>query len=134
MKVMPIPLLLIAYCIGCIDSSQAGKRERNGDSSSTQPVGGESIYDAVSNIQIGLSESELMEALKPKCVSSGTVYSGGTGARKIYFQIKPDQQIWFEVAGPSDGNKITEIGPIEPKTKWTRHDGDSITVEPQIAG
>ena len=134
MKVMPIPLLLIACCIGCTYSSQPGKTERNGKSSGAQPVADESIYDAVSNIQIGLSESELMEALKPKCLSSGTVYSGGTGARRVYFQIKPDQQVWFEVAGPSDGNEITEIGPIEPKTKWTRHDGDSITVAPQNVG
>ena len=54
---------------------------------------------------------------------------GGNGARRVYFQIKHDQQIWFEVAGPSDRNRITEIGPVEPKTKWTRHYGDCITVE-----
>jgi hypothetical protein len=128
MRVMPIPLLLIACCIGCTHSSQPGKTERNGEASGTPLVTDESIVEAFSKIQIGLSESKLMEALKPKCLCSGTVYLGGTGARKH------DQQIWFEVAGPSDGNKITEIGPVEPKTKWTRHDGDSITVERQNAG
>ena len=133
MKSKLIPLLFIVCCIGCTGSSQRRNTEGS-ETSGPSLVADESIDDAVSRIQIGLSESELMDALKPISVSTGTVYWGGSGARRVYFQLNPQEQIWFEVAGPSDGNNITAIGPIEPKTKWTHHDGDSITVEPQNAG
>lgn len=50
----------------------------------------------------------------------------------MYYQIAPTKQIWFEIGGSYDGKnfgKVVHVGPIEPKERWTRHRGDSITVE-----
>ena len=88
------------------------------------------IEDLIKQIHIGMSESELVASLRPGSLDSGTIYWGGTGARRIYFHIAPAKQIWFEISGGSGSpkfGKVVLIGPVEPKTKWTLHGGDSIT-------
>ncbi len=84
---------------------------------------------ALSKIGIGTGENDLIAAIKPLSLDSGTVYWGGTGSRRVYFQIESNKQIWFELSGPADGNRVSAIGPKEPKTKWTRRAGDSITLD-----
>ena len=74
-----------------------------------------------------MTEAEGRAILKPYTIDSGTVYWGGSGARRIYFQISESKQIWIEMDGGPDGH-VQIIGNKELKQKWTRHNGDSITV------
>jgi hypothetical protein len=85
-------------------------------------------YDAISKIAIGTKDTELIAVLKPKSLDFGTVYLGGDGRRRMYFQIEPGKQIRFDLSGPAGGDRVTRIGKISPKTKWTHYDGDSILI------
>jgi hypothetical protein len=60
---------------------------------------------------------------------SGTVYWGGSGARRLYFELPQKRQVWVECAGATGGWKVVEVGRIEPKQRWARHGGNSIIVE-----
>ena len=91
----------------------------------------ETVESALAKISTGTLQSELVELMKPHSLDSGTVYWGGTGKCRMYFQIADDKQVWFELSGPTNGDSVTQVGAVEKKTKWTRHDGDSISVDEQ---
>ena len=75
-----------------------------------------------------MTEDEVRTILKPHTLDSGSVYWGGSGAKRMYFQIAPNQQIWVEIGGSPD-NKVVGIGEVEKKQKWNKHTGDSITID-----
>src|SRR5262245_19294146 len=82
----------------------------------------------VKQLRVGMTEEAARTALKPVTRASGTVYWGGSGARRVYFQVAPNKQVWVEI-GPGPEGKVVQVGPLEPKQRWTRHRGDSITVD-----
>ena len=82
---------------------------------------------AIAKLKIGMTETQARDLLKPHTVDTGTIYGGGSGARRIYFQISDTKQIWIDMGAGPDGT-IRWLGNKEPKQKWTRHYGDSITV------
>jgi hypothetical protein len=127
MKMQTAFIICCASFLGC--DGFTGSSTTIGSNEVQQDAGVGGIESALSKISVGTSGSDLVAMLKPSSLDSGTVYWGGSGARRIYFQIADDKQIWFELSGPGEGNSVTEIGSIESKTKWTRHDGDSITVK-----
>lgn len=86
------------------------------------------IERRLSQVRIGMADKEAVALMRPASLDWGRVYWGGSGASRLYFQISSTQQVWFEVSGPP-APAITAIGTLEPKTKWTRYTGDSITVE-----
>jgi hypothetical protein len=83
----------------------------------------------VQDIRVGMSEGEVRTAMKTVALDSGTVYWGGSGAKRLYFELPQQRQVWVECAGASGGAKVVEIGHIEPKKRWVRYTGDSIDVE-----
>jgi hypothetical protein len=83
----------------------------------------------VQGVRAGMSEGQVRSPLKTVALHSGTDYWGGSGARRLYFELPQQRQVWVECAGPSGGWKVVEVGPIEPKQRWVRHTEDSITVE-----
>lgn len=101
-------LLVVATLAGCVSASQVDK--------------------AISELKSGMTEAEARAVLMPHTIDTGTLYWGGSGARRIYFQISDANQIWIEMGGGPDG-RITMVGSKELKQKWIGHDGDSITVE-----
>ena len=127
MKIQAIFVVCCISALGCNGSTNSSSTNGPDEVLQVDSVG--NIESALSKISVGTLDSDLVAMLKPHSLDSGTVYWGGTGARRMYFQIAVDKQIWFELSGPADGNRVTVIGKIEPKTKWTRHDGGSITVE-----
>ena len=133
MKKRLVILVFFACCAGCNSGNESARQGTTAKSSSQDSTDGVSTAEkAISTIHVGTSEPDLLAAMNPNSIDSGTVYWGGTGARRMYFHIARDKQVWFELSGPAGGNQVIEIGHIEPKTNWTRHDGDSITVD-QIA-
>jgi hypothetical protein len=80
-------------------------------------------------LKAGMTEEEVCTAMKMVALASGTVYWGGSGARRIYFELPQKRQVWVELAGATGGWKVVEVGRIGPKQRWVRHGGDSITVE-----
>jgi hypothetical protein len=83
----------------------------------------------VQGVRAGMSEGQVRSAMKAVALDSGTVSWGGSGARRLYFELPQQRQVWVECAGASGGWQIVEVGRIEPKQRWVRHTGDSITVE-----
>lgn len=75
---------------------------------------------------VGHCENELLAAYGSVAVETGVEYLGGSGARIRYFALDDDTQIGFhlDLAGT-----VLEQGNPEPRTRWARHGGDSITVE-----
>ena len=101
---------------------------RNGQRTSA-PTGDptdERINKALLGLRVGMSEAEVREAIKPHVIKTGTVYWGGTGARRIYFQISEHEQVWIEIDGWSD--RVCLVGKREQKQEWIWHRGDSITI------
>lgn len=85
---------------------------------------------AVRRIRVGMLEEEVRAAMKPVAVDSGTIYWGGSGARRIYFELPNNQQVWFDFeGGPPQHSKVHSAGFIEPKQRWIRHTGNSISIE-----
>jgi hypothetical protein len=121
-------LLCLTCCFGC-NGNEVAQNAATSNANIVQSVRRGDIDKALSKIAIGTADHDLIAAITPLALDSGTVYWGGTGSRRVYFQIEPDKQIWFELSGPAGGNRVTAIGPIEPKTKWTRGKGESITVD-----
>ena len=83
-------------------------------------------------VQVGMAEDELRRTIEPIALDSGSVYWGGSGAKRLYFQISPTEQVWFEIGGssnPSFFGRVIEIGPVEPKKKWNRSNDGSVMVE-----
>lgn len=124
---MRMQTIFVLCCVSLMGCNGSTDKPNTSDSKEVQQ-GADDLESALSEISIGTSESDLMAIMTRHSLDSGTVYLGGSGARRIYFGIADDKQIWFELSGPLDGNGVTTIGPIEPKSNWTRHDGDSITV------
>ena len=90
------------------------------------------VQEAVGRIRIGMADAEVDAILAPVALDRGSIYWGGSGAKRMVFQIAPTKQISFEIGGSYDVKnfgKVIGIGPIVPKTRWTRHRGDSITVD-----
>ncbi len=127
MKQMQIVLICFACSVGCNRSDEIGRRIPPDQLPTVESVPQEEIQHTLAQISIGTLDTDLIATLKPKSLDYGTVYGGGTGARRIYFQIAQDKQTWFELSGPPYDN-VTMIGPIEAKTKWSRFEGDSIIV------
>ena len=101
-------LLVVATLVGCASASV--------------------VDQAISKLKAGMTEAQARAVLKPHTLDTGTVYWGGSGARRIYFHVSEGEQIWIEMEGGPDG-RVSAIGRRERKQKWTRHRGDSITVE-----
>jgi hypothetical protein len=81
----------------------------------------------VAQLKVGMSDAEVRALMKPIAIDSGVVYWGGSGARRVYFEVDRASQVWVEV-GPGPQGKVVEVGPLAPKGRWVRHGGDSITV------
>jgi hypothetical protein len=80
-------------------------------------------------LRIGMKEAEVVALMRPVSLDLGRVYYGGSGAGRLYFQVSGTQQIWLKSDGARSNWTVVEIGAPEPKSKWTRYNGDSITVE-----
>ncbi|MBN2493618.1 MAG: hypothetical protein JXR96_03415 [Deltaproteobacteria bacterium] len=100
-------LMSLVLLVGCASSSPVDK--------------------AISELKPGMTEAQVRALLEPHSVDSGTVYWGGSGARRIYFQLSGSEQIWIEMGRGPQG-RVAAIGGKEPKQPWTRHDGGSISV------
>ena len=74
-----------------------------------------------------MKDDAAISLLRPTSLDWGRVYWGGSGASRLYFQTSRTQQVWLEVSGAPDF-AVTAVGTPEPKSEWTHHDGDSITV------
>jgi len=85
-------------------------------------------YRTVGELRVGMRAEDAIAQMRPRSFDWGRVYYGGTGASRIYFQTSSTQQVWLEVSG-APAFAVTAIGTPEPKTQWTRHGGDSITVQ-----
>ncbi len=107
-KITPILILLLCVGAGCNTTANARR--------------------AIQKVQPGMTEARLREIINPHAQDTGTVYWGGSGAKRIYFHINSSSQIWFEMT-PGPESKVAEIGAIEPKAKWVKHSGDSISVK-----
>jgi len=83
----------------------------------------------VQEIRADMSEGEVRTAMKTVALDSGTVYFGGSGAKRLYFELPQQRQVWVECAGASGSWKVVEVGHIEPKQRWVRFTGDSIIAE-----
>jgi hypothetical protein len=88
----------------------------------------EATYGAMKQLRIGMRDGDAVSLMRPVSADWGRVYWGGGGAGRVYFQVSRHQQMWVEVSGSPDF-LVTEISPLEPKAKWTRFSGDSITVQ-----
>ncbi|MEM9411354.1 MAG: hypothetical protein AAGA30_09590 [Planctomycetota bacterium] len=77
------------------------------------------IQMIVSKVEIGTTEDELVGIMQPVSLGSRCIYWGGTGRRRIYFRMEPEKQIWFELSGPIDGERVAFIGEVENYTHWT---------------
>jgi len=84
---------------------------------------------AVNSLRVGMNEAEALDIMRPVSLDWGRVYYGGTGAGRLYFQISDSRQLWLDSGGALSNWKVTGIGALEPKTKWTHFRGDSITVQ-----
>jgi len=119
MRVYCCLLLLGVFLVGCA-------RDQPVDVSGEVAAKPEMV---VSTLRAGMSEEAVRDAMKPVTLDSGTVYWGGSGARRLYFALTEKRQVWVECAGAPGGWKVVEVGRIEPRQRWVRHSGDSITVE-----
>ena len=103
-----------------------------GCSKSSPPAAPDAATDmpaaTVAQLKVAMSESEARALMKPVASDSGVVYWGGSGARRVYFEVDRTSQVWVEV-GPGPDGRVVEVGPVEPKGRWVRHGGDSITVQ-----
>ena len=108
MRTKTTAVLILALAVGCMAAPSAD--------------------NALSRITVGMTEAEVVQILGSHVKDKGTVYWGGTGAHRLYFQIGDAQQTWVDIgAGPTF--KVVAVGKLEPKVKWTRHGGDSITLD-----
>jgi hypothetical protein len=94
--------------------------------------------ESVSRIRVGMTEQEVRHILKPHTVDAGTVQldMGGSGVRDVHFQISDSEQICIRMSGgPPSVDKVTSVGRIEPKRKWTKLlTGDDMHVESSPTG
>jgi len=99
---------------------------------STSAVGKGDPMEAISKVGIGMRDSKVTAIMAPVAQSVGTVFWGGSGAKRMYFQVGANRQVWFEIGGSYDREsfgRVVEIGRVEPKQRWVRHGAESITVE-----
>jgi len=83
---------------------------------------------AMSQLYVGMSEDAVLAIMKPVALDSGRVTFGGTGRGLLYFQVSATQQFCVEV-GPGPEFKITRIGDIESKRRWTRDSRGGLSFE-----
>ena len=132
MTILRVSMVFLFFVLGCSEhrAGQTALPPRESQKSDKNPP--PTLNGLIGQVTIGMSDSALLDRLGPASLDRGTIYWGGSGVKRMYFQIAPAKQIWFEIGGSYDGDKfgqVTRIGPIEPKARWTRHGGDSITVE-----
>jgi hypothetical protein len=82
----------------------------------------------MSRLRVGMTEDAALAVMKPAVVAWGRVTWGGTGRSLLYFQVSTTQEFWLEV-GPSPAFKITRIGDLEAKRKWTRDSRGGMSVQ-----
>jgi hypothetical protein len=119
MRVSCCLLLLGVSLVGCARNQVT----HGSGESATKPE------TVVSTLRAGMSEEAVRNTMKSVALDSGTVYWGGSGERRLYFALPGKRQVWVECAGASGGWKVVQVGRIEPKQRWVRRSGDSITVE-----
>ncbi len=111
------------------ESAEAQQPELNSKASVRGPF--VAPDEVVKKIKVGMTEAEVVKLLKPLANDSGTFYWGGSGRHTLYFAFYSyytKRQIAIDFGeGPS--GKVERFSGLHPKTKWTRYDGDSITVD-----
>lgn len=122
--IMKAAVFLCLLLVGCDTSSQDSRQ-------APSRLDHETPSTAVFRIRIGMTEEVVRALLEPHTIDSGSVYWGGSGAKRIYFQIPPNEQVWVEIAGAPDST-VTGIGQIEKKQAWKKHGGDSITIDREV--
>jgi len=116
--------LILVSLSGCGDQFGAEAPDNNA-------INKRKVNEALARTKIGTTESELREIMKPFILDHGTTYWGGSGARRIFFHLSGNKQVWFEIGGSyakEHIDKVIEIGAVTPKAEWTRYGGDSILV------
>ena len=100
-----------------------------GCSAPRSPTGlSDAVLVAMRHLHIGMKDADAVAVMRPVSLDSGRVYWGGSGASRLYFQLSRSQQLWVEVSG-APSFTVSAVGTPEPKSKWTRHSGDSISVQ-----
>ena len=87
------------------------------------------VTAAIAKLHTGMTKEEVLSVMTPVAPVYGVEYYGGTGASRLYFQINVIQQLWVDMGGHDKEFRAIKIGTPESKRPWTRHQGDSITVE-----
>ncbi len=87
-----------------------------------------SLTSQPDTVELGMTEEEARTVLEARSTDSGVVYYGGSGRRRVYFELGPYEQTWFEL-GPGPSGKVVWVGPTEPRQAWTHHRGNSITIQ-----
>lgn len=99
---------------------------RKGDVSKRALLAGSSAADDADDVWVGKAEAEVRARYAAVAEDSGVTYWGGTGRRRLYFALRDGTQVWFEL---DFAGAVVAAGGPEPKARWQRHSGDSITVE-----
>lgn len=141
-----LTLLLTSVLLGCaaaperIPESWVGKGEadaRNAYAASSIDAGvvywgGSSLLGRAPNpwripeSWVGKGEADVRNAYAASATDAGVVYWGGSGRRRLYLALGDGTQVWFDL----DRDGVVELaGGPEPRTRWVRYNGDSITVE-----
>jgi hypothetical protein len=131
-RIVIAALIAVAGCDVNTSSDLSRSTSATAESPEKEAVAAMRLDQRLAKVDVGTPESDLVALLGELATDSGTVYWGGSGAKRMYFQITSTKQVWFEIGGSYDGDnsgKIVMVSPIEPKTKWVRHRGDSISVD-----
>lgn len=128
------PLIALASLVtASCDTAQIPPAPKTAIAKTTTTVQGPFVApdEVVKKIQIGMSEGEVVKLLKPLADESGTFYWGGSGRHTLYFAFSSfyeKRQLAVDF-GEGPHGVVERVSRLHPKTKWTRHDGDSITVD-----
>ncbi len=96
---------------------------------SFQPQLPAATKQAIARLKVGMEESHALEVLRPVAWNYGTYYFGGSGRKRVYFQLSGDDQMYVEIGGSDERatfGKVVGVSDLEPKRVWRRFDGDSI--------
>ncbi len=97
-------------------------------------VSRDEILDAVRNVHVGMSADGMLWHLVPVASTSPCFRSLTGRTVRYYFGLGKNSQIWVEVDNPDDlaalgpgqpNGKVSAIGTIEAKEKWTFKSEDS---------
>lgn len=102
-----IGVLLVICCCGCNSGNDSDFVGTPANLLNEKPKDASNIAleKSISTIGLGTLGPELLATMNPLSIDSGTVFWGGTGARRLYFQVANDKQVWFDLSGPADGNR-----------------------------